>query len=72
MAADNSDKNQAFGAEVQNGFDAPPIPEGSQQGVPDSQKETLLVEYPNRVSQILITIGLMLGMFLVRCFSLQL
>lgn len=54
------------GKEHGNGVDRTPSTKSSHEEVHESQKQALPVEYPTPFRQVIITIGLLLGMFLVR------
>ena len=50
----------------ENGIDRTSSTQSLQEEVQESQTQALPVEYPTPLRQVLITFGLMLGMFLVR------
>ncbi|KAK6062425.1 major facilitator superfamily transporter [Seiridium cupressi] len=58
------DKSSLGNLGQENSIDSPPTTDGSQQGAEETEKQDLAVEYPNTIRQVLIIIGLMLGMFL--------
>lgn len=53
----------------ENGIDRAPSTEGLRGEKQESQQQALPAEYPTPFRQVFITIGLMLGMFLVRRFQ---
>lgn len=64
-------KSSREGHGEENSINRPLPTECSQQEVQESQEQELPVEYPSPLRQVLITIGLLLGMFLVRRLQLS-